>query len=325
LTKLLEVSDLTVNFNTERGTIYALDRINLALDTGEVLALVGESGSGKTTLGRAILNIIPSPAGEIKEGRILFQGKNILEMEESECNLLVRGKTITLIPQDPFGSANPLFTIGTQLKDLLKASGLHEKEMKERITTLLSQLQLPADTGLLRKYPHELSGGQLQRVMIAASLLPNPSLIIADEPTTSLDVTVEAQILLLLRRLVKERQVSVLYITHNLAVASQVSHRITVLYAGQVMESAPTNLFFKKTAHPYSKKLLQCLPNSKGEIRDIGGSVPSLIHPPEGCRFHPRCEEAHTRCRQEKPKMIELELGHWVSCHDQTRKKGREP
>jgi len=318
LTRLLEVSDLTVNFNTDRGKVQALDKVNIYLDKGEVLALVGESGSGKTTLGRSILNVIPSPPGEIAEGRILFQGHNILGMEENECNTMIRGKAITLIPQDPFGSAHPLFTIGTQLRDLFKTPNRNGREMETRMMSLLHQLQLPSASDLLRKYPHELSGGQLQRIMIAASLLPNPLLIIADEPTTSLDVTVEAQILYLVRQLVKERGVSVLFITHNLAVASKVSDRIIVMYAGQVMESSPTTSFFTETAHPYARKLLECLPNREGEIKDIGGMIPNLINPPMGCRFHPRCEEAQPQCSFVKPMLTQIAPGHWIGCHCQT-------
>jgi len=320
VTRLLDISGLSVDFDTDRGRVQALDKVDLILKKGEVVAVVGESGSGKTTLGRAILNMVPSPPGKIIEGRVLFQGQNILEMGEDDCNALIRGKAITLIPQDPFSSANPLFTIGTQLRDIFKSSHKSEKEMKTRMITLLHQLQLPADKSLLHKYPHELSGGQLQRIMIAASLLPDPSLIIADEPTTSLDVTVEAQILQLFRCIVKERDVSVLYITHNFAVASKVSHRITVIYAGQVVESAPTETFFDNTGHPYSRKLLECLPNPKGEIKDIGGLVPNLINPPNGCRFHPRCEYADQRCYQKRPILKEIEPGHWIGCYNSNPK-----
>lgn len=317
MTRLLEISELTVHFDTDRGQVQALDRVNLHLNQGEVLALVGESGSGKTTLGRAILNVIPSPGGRIVEGTVLFHGRNLLGMREEECQAKVRGKTVTLIPQDPFGSANPLFTVGTQLRDLLKVSKRERREVEQKMISLLSQLQLPSARELLRKYPHELSGGQLQRVMIAASLLPDPSLIIADEPTTSLDVTMEAQILNLLRRLVKERGVSVLFITHNLAVASRVSDRIVVIYAGQVMEASPTGTFFQETRHPYAKKLLDCLPNPEGEIRDIGGAVPNLTRPPEGCRFYPRCGEGEPGCVSKRPVLAEVTPGHWVSCHRQ--------
>jgi peptide/nickel transport system ATP-binding protein len=313
--ELINVSDLSVLFNTEKGKVYALDHVDLVLTRGEVVAIVGESGSGKTTLGRAILNVVPSPPGEIIKGRVMFQGENILQMNEDDCNAKIRGKLITLIPQDPFASANPLFSIGTQLKDIFKRSGESEKERNLKLLSLFRELQLPTDKSLLRKYPHELSGGQLQRVMIAASLLPKPSMIIADEPTTSLDVTVEAQILRLFRRAVMERGVTVLYITHNLAVAKKVSHRIVVLYAGQIMESAPTEVFFKNTMHPYSRRLLRCLPNPEGDIRDIGGSIPNLTDPPKGCRFHPRCQYAEPCCSQERPVFSEIEPRHWIGCY----------
>ena len=324
MVRLLEVSELTVHFETDRGEVQALDKVNLYLDKGEVLALVGESGSGKTTLGRAILNVIPFPEGKIIEGRILFQGRSLLEMREEECNAVIRGKAITLIPQDPFGSANPLFTLGTQLRDIFKASRDDGREMEKKMVGLLTQLQLPDAGELLCKYPHELSGGQLQRMMIAASLLPAPSLIIADEPTTSLDVTVEAQILYLIRKMVKERGVSVLFITHNLAVASKISDRILVMYAGQVMESSPTSVLFSETAHPYARKLLECLPNPEGTIKDIGGMVPNLINPPKGCRFHPRCEEAEPPCFSKRPTLTQIAAEHWVSCHNPVG-RGRSP
>lgn len=312
---LLKVSGLTVHFDTEKGKVQALDNFGINLDSGEVMAVVGESGSGKTTLARAILNIVPAPSGNISAGQILFKGQNILKMGEDECNTNIRGKSITIIPQDPFASANPLFTIRTQLKDILKSSSVSEEDINLKIAETLGQLQLPIDESLLRKYPHELSGGQLQRIMIAAALLPSPSLIIADEPTTSLDVTVEAQILQLFRHIVKEHQVTVLYITHNLAVASKVSDKITVVYAGQVMESAPIDIFFNNTAHPYAKKLLECLPNPDGKIKDIGGFVPNLINPPSGCRFHPRCEYADQQCVRDRPRYKEIEPEHWVSCY----------
>jgi peptide/nickel transport system ATP-binding protein len=315
VSELINVCGLSVHFDTDKGKVHALDQVDLVLEEGEAVAVVGESGSGKTTLGRAILNIVPSPPGEIINGRVLFQGVNILQMSEGNCNAKIRGKLITIIPQDPFASANPLFSIGTQLKDIFKSSGKSESELNLKLLSLFQQLHLPADKSLLRKYPYELSGGQLQRVMIAASLLPNPAVIIADEPTTSLDVTVEAQILRLFRRAVIERGVTVLYITHNMAVAKKVSHRIVVLYAGQIMESAPTEVFFRHTIHPYSKKLLQCLPNPDGDIKDIGGTIPNLLDPPKGCRFHPRCEYAQPRCSQERPVFTEIEPGHWISCY----------
>lgn len=321
MAKLLEVSNLVVHFETDRGIVEAIDGASLSILEGEVVGLVGESGCGKTTMARAILNVIPSPPGMILAGSIIFNDQQILTMDEEECNTNIRGKAITLIPQDPFSSFNPLFTIGTQIWDTIgskyDSQGVSDvkKTLGEKILEMLNRVQLAAPKGLLRKYPHELSGGQRQRIMIAVALLVNPSLVIADEPTTALDVTIQAQILSLLRRLVDEERASVLYITHDLAVASKISDRIVVMYAGQEVESAPTRSFFASPTHPYAKKLLECLPNPQGKIKDIPGRVPTLINPPKGCRFHPRCDRAVERCSRESPSWDEITTSHWVRCY----------
>jgi peptide/nickel transport system ATP-binding protein len=321
LTNLLEVKDLVVHFETDRGMVEAIDRASLSILAGEVVGLVGESGCGKTTMARAILNVIPSPPGVIRGGSVIFKDREILTMDEEECNSTIRGKAITLIPQDPFSSFNPLFTIGTQILDISgpnyenKGSSDAKKILGKKILEMLNLVQLPIPASLLRKYPHELSGGQRQRIMIAVALLVNPSLVIADEPTTALDVTIQAQILSLLRQLVDKQRASVLYITHDLAVASKISDRIVVMYAGQEVESAPTSLFFTSPAHPYTKKLLECLPNPEGVIMDIPGRVPTLINPPKGCRFHPRCDRPTERCYRERPSWDEIATGHWVRCY----------
>jgi peptide/nickel transport system ATP-binding protein len=322
---LLEVINLSVHFNTYQGKVEAIDEASLTIKKGEVLGLVGESGCGKTTMARAILGVVPSPPGKISKGEILFQGKNTLLMDEKELNLSIRGKAITLIPQDPLGSFNPLFMIGTQIKDIsirklkgqseTKGAENDKEKWKQKVFEMLNRVQLPSPEAFLRKYPHELSGGQRQRIMIAMALLTDPLLVIADEPTTFLDVTVQAQILQILKHLVRQEQVSVLYITHNLAVASKISDRIMVMYAGQVMESAPTDSFFANPAHPYTKKLLECLPSHSREIKGIPGSVPSLINPPQGCRFVSRCDRAQAQCSQMRPAQVEIAKDHWICCY----------
>jgi oligopeptide/dipeptide ABC transporter ATP-binding protein len=323
---LLQVMDLSVQFDTYHGRVEAIDEANLTIKKGEVIGLVGESGCGKTTMARAVLNVVPSPPGKISQGKILFQGKNLLLMEEKELNSSIRGKAITLIPQDPLGSFNPLFSIGTQLLDIAgrkferppdsQKSKDHQREIEHKIVHMLSRVQLPSPESILRRYPHELSGGQRQRIMIAMALLTDPLLVIADEPTTFLDVTVQAQILQILKRLVREQRVSVLYITHNLAVASHISDQIVVMYAGQIMELAPTRSFFANPVHPYARKLLECLPNVASQIKGIPGSIPSLVNPPKGCRFVTRCDRAQDPCHQKRPLLEEIESGHWIYCYN---------
>jgi len=255
----------------------------------------------------------------VVSGRVLFNGENLFALTENEMNDRVRGRAITLIPQDPYSSFNPMFTIGTQFGDLLrqKAGVRHYetgKPIRERIIELLRKVQIPSPDQQLYKYPHEFSGGQRQRVMIAMALATRPLLIIADEPTTALDVTIEAQVLILLRNLTKELQTSVLFITHDLGVADEICDRITVMYAGQIMESAPTDSFFKKPFHPYTRGLLDSLPNPTRKIQTIRGDIPILINPPPGCRFHSRCPRALGECSRRRPETRETDRDHVVRC-----------
>jgi peptide/nickel transport system ATP-binding protein len=334
MTPLLSIRELDVAFLTDQGPAHVLDRINVDIAPGEVVGLVGESGCGKTTLARAILGIL-SPAAQIRGGAIHFQGRDLLRESVTFVNDQVRGKTITFIPQDPFTSLNPVFTVGTQMMDLMKWksprvgdtsragwSALLQRYPRDRyredrtaVLEILRAVRIPEPERALKRLPHEFSGGQRQRLMIAMALLPRPDLIIADEPTTALDVTIQAQILTLMAELVKDRGVSVLFTTHDLGTAHEICDRIVVMYAGQEMESAPTDNFFRRPAHPYTRKLLESLPSGDADPREIPGDVPSLLDPPSGCRFHPRCEYATAECRATRPTLNTLEAGHTVHCH----------
>lgn len=314
---LLSVDRLSVHFHTDRGLVRALNEVGFSIGKGEVVGLIGESGSGKSTIARSILRILP-PSGRIAGGSITFSGKDVLAMKEHELNTSVRGKGITLIPQDPYKSLNPVFTVGTQIWDIVrwKKEETKIKDVEEEeIWEMLDQVQIPSPRTQVKKFPHQFSGGQRQRLMIAMALLPGPSLVIADEPTTALDVTVEAQILRLMRKLVLGRGISVLFITHDLGVASQICKRIVVMYAGQDMEDAPADDLFAHPRHPYTRELLDSLPKPDGIIRDIPGEVPSLLFPPEGCRFHPRCPRATEKCSGVRPAKFPVDTGHWVRCY----------
>jgi peptide/nickel transport system ATP-binding protein len=313
---LLEVSNLSVHFHTDRGVVKALDGAGLSVSKGEIVGLIGESGCGKSTLAKSVLRILPS-GGRIIEGNISFAGIDLRNLAEADLNTDIRGKRITLIPQDPFNAFNPVFSVGTQIRDILKWKGEAKTVRRvdeERIWEMLNQVQIPSPGSQLKKYPYQFSGGQRQRLMIAMALLPHPDLVIADEPTTALDVTVEAQILRLMTDLVRGRDISVLFITHDLGVASEVCEKIVVMYAGQDMEQGPAEILFRKPAHPYTHELLESLPNPEGDIRDIPGEVPSLIHPPGGCRFHPRCPRATGNCSEQRPEKVRVSGNHWVRC-----------
>ena len=332
MTELLSVRGLRVDFVTDGGVAQVLDGINLDVGAGEVVGLVGESGCGKTTLARAILGILPAGAARVRGGEVRFKGADLLRQDPAEVNALVRGKAITFIPQDPSTSFSPLFPVQTQIMDLMKwkspragdgggarwplwryPRGRYRAD-REAVLETLRAVQIPEPARALRRLPHEFSGGQRQRLMIAMALLPQPDLIIADEPTTALDVTIQAQILRLLRELVKARGVSVLFTTHDLGTAHEICDRVVVMYAGQEMEAAPTEAFFARPAHPYTRRLLASVPRPDGEIRDIPGDVPSLVAPPPGCRFHPRCDHATPAC-QARPPLRTLAPDHGVRCH----------
>jgi peptide/nickel transport system ATP-binding protein len=332
---LLEVESLVVSFATEVGAAQVLDGVSLTIRPGEIMGLVGESGCGKTTLANAILGILAGNA-QYRAGTIRFAGEDLLTMPRPLVESQIRGQRITFIPQDPFGSFNPLFPIGTQIREVMKwksprrtrrerrgVAGFFSRYPRARrsadaaaVKQMLRTVQIPNPDAALRKLPHQLSGGQRQRLMIALALLPDPQLVIADEPTTALDVTIQAQILKLLKRLAKDRGISVLFTTHNLGTAYEICDRITVMYAGQDVETAPVGEFFLRPHHPYTVRLLESLPQSGRELREIGGEIPALIDPPAGCRFHPRCMRAIEACRSERPPIAALGDSHEVRCYN---------
>ncbi len=329
---LLSVRDLSLGFHGDGGFAQILDGANLSINRGEILGLVGESGCGKSTLANAILGVLPRTALEIRDGLIDFNGTDMLSADYAAQQEQVRGRKVTFIPQDPFTSLNPVFTIGQQIDDLMKWKSPRRPEGRgrvpallapyprarrradrERVMEMLNQVQLPRADQLLKKYPHEVSGGQRQRLMIAMALLPEPDLIIADEPTTALDVTIQAQILGLMRRLANDHGVAVLMTTHDLGSAYEICDRITVMYAGQDVETAPVDEFFNAPTHPYTAKLLASRPEGGGGMTGIPGELPSFYAPPPGCRFQTRCDRATDACRT-KPPAESAGPGHVVRC-----------
>ena len=319
MTAILNIGELSLSFRTARGTARVLDRIDFAVRPGEIVGLVGESGCGKTTIIRAILGTLPERTARIGGGHILLDGVDMLGGGKAAQSM--RGRDVTFVPQDPFASFNPLFRIGTQIRDLMRWRARPKGSRSDRsrqideaaVSAMLDAVQLPH--GILAKYPHELSGGQRQRVMIAMALLPQPRIIIADEPTTALDVILQAQILSLLRRLAVERGVCVLFATHDLAAAWEICDRIAVMYAGQTVEVGPREAFFNTPRHPYTRMLLASLPQPGRNPRVIPGGVPNPFEPPAGCRFNPRCPNATAICGETRPTLGTVGSDHQVACH----------
>lgn len=315
--KILEINHLQVRFDTEDGVVKALEDVNLELYSGEILGLVGETGCGKSVTSQSVLRLLPTPPTRITNGSILFHGKNLLEMPEEKMND-IRGGKIAMIFQEPMTSLNPVFTIGEQLEDVI---ALHRKVDRKEANAIavksLVDVGLDAAEVILSKYPHELSGGQRQRVMIAMALSCQPEVLIADEPTTALDVSIQAQILSIIKHLKQDHGMAVLLVTHNLGVVAQVCDRVAVMYAGYVVEKGDKFYVLKTPLHPYTRGLLESIPRSRKvrELRSIPGSVPNLINPPEGCRFHPRCPFSTGVCDREAPVLEEAAPGHFVACH----------
>ncbi|OQY23359.1 MAG: peptide ABC transporter ATP-binding protein [Anaerolineaceae bacterium 4572_32.2] len=314
---LLDIKELKTYFYTFDGIVKAIDGVDLTVYEDDTLGIVGETGCGKSITSLSVLNLVPPP-GRIEAGEIRFEGQNLLTKSEKEMRR-IRGGRISMIFQNPMSSLNPVFTIGDQIAAVLRVhQNLSKADARRRAVDMFRTVRLPDAEQMPDKYPHELSGGMLQRVMIGMALSCRPRLLIADEPTTALDVTIQAQILRLMRDLKREMQTSIVLITHDLGVVAQVCRRVAVMYAGVIVEGGDLSAVFKSPKHPYTAGLLRTIPRigHKREWLDtIEGRVPNLIYPPPGCRFHPRCPQATERCRQERPAMIEVGAGHRVACH----------
>lgn len=317
---LLDIKDLFVHFDVFGGTLKVLDGVNFAVYSGEKVGLVGETGCGKTTTMKAVLRVLPMPPARIPGGEIYFKGQDILKMSARELGQ-VRGAGISMVFQDPTAALNPVFTTGQQLEAAVKYSSagdkrLSRKEIRQRAVSALKQVALPDAERLLKNYPFQLSGGMRQRVCIAMALAGSRELIIADEPGTSLDVSIQDQILRLLRTLVEERNTSIILITHTLGVVRELADRVYVMYAGNMVEVAPTDELFSQPLHPYTVGLMKAVPKlTGGGIADgIPGRIPDYLDPPGGCRFHPRCDRAMEVCRREKPRFYRVSEDHDVAC-----------
>ena len=316
----LLVKNLKVSFSTSKKELIAVRGISYQLNQGEILALVGESGCGKTVSALSILRLIQEPPGKIVSGEILFAGKDLLKLKKNELQGL-RGKDIAMIFQDPMTSLNPVLTIGEQIiETLLRHASLSRKKAREKSFRLLEQVEIPSPLQKLDQYPHQLSGGMRQRAMIAIALSCSPRILIADEPTTALDVLIQAQILSLLKKIKNDTQMSILLITHDLAVVAEVAERVMVMYAGEIVESGSVNDLFRSPLHPYTIGLIESIPTLEStqqklsKLKEISGTVPSLSQVPFGCPFHPRCPTAETRCKTDKPKFKEISKTHSVNC-----------
>ncbi|MEW2624831.1 ABC transporter ATP-binding protein [Streptomyces sp. NPDC048106] len=315
---LLEVRDLRVEFGTRDGIARAVNGVSYAVDAGETLAVLGESGSGKSVTAQAVMGILDMPPGRITGGEILFQGRDLLRMKEEERRGL-RGVGMAMIFQDALSALNPVLTVGDQLGELFVVHrGMSRKAARAKAVELMDRVRIPGAAQRVRDHPHQFSGGMRQRIMIAMALALEPALVIADEPTTALDVTVQAQVMDLLAELRREYRMGLILITHDLGVVADVADRIAVMYAGRIVESAPVHDIYKAPAHPYTRGLLDSIPrlDLKGrELYAIRGLPPNLTHIPPGCAFHPRCPMARDVCRTEVPPLYEVSEVRGSACH----------
>ena len=322
--KVLEVKDLVVEFKTDRGTIKAVNGVNFDVFKGKTVGIVGESGSGKSVSALAIMGLIPNPPGRVASGQILFNGKSLVDMDQSEMRK-IRGNKIAMIFQEPMTSLNPVFTIGNQIEEVveLHQPNLSKKERQAKAVDMLRLVGIPSPEKRVNEYPHQLSGGMRQRVMIAIALSCEPDVLIADEPTTALDVTIQAQILELMKKLQKELGMGIILITHDLGVVAETCDTVAVMYCGQIVETADVKTLFNHPQHPYTKGLMDSIPSfdstsggKRERLQTIEGMVPSLFDLPAGCNFQDRCANVTEHCRgsQGEPALREMSPGHMAAC-----------
>lgn len=313
---LLSIRNLRTYFFTEDGVVRAVDGISLEIGKREAVGLVGESGCGKTVTALSIMRLVLPPS-RIVGGEILFKGEDLLKKSEDEMRK-IRGNKISMIPQDSVSSLNPVLTIGEQIAEVIRLhQGLNRWEAKRKVVEMLELVGIPSPSKRVDEYPHQLSGGMRQRVMIAMALACNPELIIADEPTTALDVTIQAQMLEVMKNMIKDLGCSLLLITHDFGVIAEMCDKVAVMYTGNIVEYAPTKVLFKNPKHPYTHGLLKSIPKIDVDVERfeiIDGTVPNLVDPPTGCKFHPRCPYAREICSKQKPQLVEVGPGHFVSC-----------
>ena len=313
--ELLNIEDLSIQYVTEDGTVNAVNGIEIKLNEGETLGLVGETGAGKTTTALGIMRLVPNPPGKITSGKIEFEGKNLLEVSEEEMRM-TRGNKISMIFQDPMTSLNPVMTVGEQISEVIEIhQDLSKQDAMKKAEEMLELVGIPGARA--NDYPHQFSGGMKQRVVIAISLACNPQLLIADEPTTALDVTIQAQVLDLMNNLKKEFNTAMILITHDLGVVSEVCDKVAIMYAGEIIEAASLEQLFTNPRHPYTLGLFGSIPNLEDEtdrLNPIQGLMPDPTDLPKGCTFHPRCPYATDVCSKQEPKGTEIEGGHKVKC-----------
>jgi peptide/nickel transport system ATP-binding protein len=317
---LLDIRGLKTHFKTDDGWVHAVDGVDIAIDAGQTVCVVGESGCGKSVTAKTVMKLIDMPPGKIVAGQVLWKGRDLVPLPP-EAMQKIRAKEISIIFQEPMTSLNPVFTVGEQIAESLRLhEGLSRREALDRAVEMLKLVRIPTPERRVRDYPHQFSGGMRQRVMIAIALACKPQLVIADEPTTALDVTIQAQILDLLQRLKDEMGMAVMLITHAMGVVAEVAQRVVVMYAGKVVEEAPVRELFAHPRHPYTQGLIRSIPRidldaaHKVRLEAIPGTVPKLIDPAEGCRFAARCKHARAECRQATPPLRDVAAGHRVAC-----------